>query len=411
MITPPGCPIGLLQITRSSSSEDPHFLKEILLQRLAISTNNGNISQLISTLEDYLNIIYSNIINSQEIDYLQVLVFSETIIFHESIPWNLPFTKNKKQTWKLSNEIIIVLINLVLSYNQRSSEIIAKALDPEENKILSEKELQQLWLNSFKLYKKSLLYINFLKLNNNETNSIFETSINFIEFINHLTLSSIQLTFLSKSIWTLKSLNFDLNLKNNLNFSTLSRIAIFIKDEIKLMVNSLKSENVNSSWLLFLENLNQLVNSYIGTLLSIENYKLDQIGKSIGFLNMAIESLSKKSTDNDEFENDSKLKKKLLTLKKKLDKPKSTLKLNNKIIESFNPCLKQSTADLFELIKILNLKYNLENNNLKFDQILNSVELFKNHLPTGRSVPISNDDSSWIPEISNLKSTENNQYY
>jgi hypothetical protein len=219
----------------------------------------------------------------------------------------------------------------------------------------------------------------------------------------------------------LKLTEYDVSLKSNTNYSTLSRVAIFVRDQTKLMINGLRSQNIDSdSWLGFLENLVKLNNAYIGTFLSIENYKLDHIGKSIGFLNIAIENITKKSASdddlNDEFDNDSKLKKKFSTFKQKLNKSnsndkvkkvKNNLKINSKIYENLqNQTLQKSITYLFELVKILNLKYNLENNNLKFDIVMNSSELYQNHLPTGRSVPITDRSVSWIPDVFTRSSTD-----
>jgi hypothetical protein len=425
MITLPNTPFPILQISRAVNPSQPQYIREILTKRLSVNTTNSSTSLFISNLEEYLNLIYTVIVQTEGIGYEEVLKFSESIEFNESIPWILPFStgnKFKSIVWRLSDEITTVLVNLIFAYNLRSSEIILKALSNYQGSLLDEKESQQLWISCFKFYKKSLEYLNFLKSCNNTSNDlIFETSANFTNFLENLISISIQLTFLSKSIWSLKLTEYDVSLKSNTNYSTLSRVAIFVRDQTKLMINGLRSQNIDSdSWLGFLENLVKLNNAYIGTFLSIENYKLDHIGKSIGFLNIAIENITKKSASdddlNDEFDNDSKLKKKFSTFKQKLNKSnsndkvkkvKNNLKINSKIYENLqNQTLQKSITYLFELVKILNLKYNLENNNLKFDIVMNSSELYQNHLPTGRSVPITDRSVSWIPDVFTRSSTD-----
>lgn len=414
MIQLPNTPFSPTQIQQPNDLEP--WVTEIVSKRLTLTFSISNYSTYITNLETYLNFIYGQALNQDDVsNYMDVFQFSGNYIISSIIPWNLPISKSKKSNhWTLKDEITIVLINLSLSYNARNSEIIEKTLT-ETN--LPEVESQKFWLNTFKLYKKSLEYLNFIKEQSSFNNDIFETSSFFINLVDCLVQSSVQLSFLSKAIWTLQKVDYDIGANDSINYSTLSRISIFVKDQIKNILNILKSNEINH-WTKYLEGLLKYINGYLGVLLSIENYKQDKIGFSIGFLNFATENIAK-NINNDEMddeEEDSKLKKKFSSFKKKLktDKikiSKNKLKLNKDLSDDLQTTtLRIDLQNLFDLLQLLSLKYNLENNNLKFDQIPTSQDLLTSYLPSGRSVPI--DAKAWIPPtVSRSQQPQSSAYY
>lgn len=420
MIQLPNTPISPSQIQQDTGSEP--WITEIVSKRLTLTFSISNYSTYITNLETYLNFIYGQALNQDGVsNYMDVFQFSGNYVISSTIPWNLPISKSKKslQIWTLKDEITIVLINLALSYNARNGEIIDKILTGNN---LPENESQQLWLNTFKLFKKSLEYINFIKEQSFFNNDIFETSSFFINLVECLVQSSVQLSFLSKATWTLQKIDYDIGSNDSINYSTLSRISVYVKDQIKNILNILKSNGINH-WTKYLENLLKYINGYLGVFLSIENYKQDKIGFSIGFLNFAIENIAKKTNngelDNDDDEDDSKLKKKFASFKKKIKTTDQKIKINNKNKVKLNKDLSQDLqlnslqtdlSNLFDLLQLLSLKYNLENNNLKFDQIPTSQELLTSYLPSGRSVPI--DAKAWIPpSISRSQQPQSSAYY
>ncbi|CCH42819.1 hypothetical protein BN7_2364 [Wickerhamomyces ciferrii] len=412
MIQLPDIPIIPISITSTPNNLEP-WIQEILNKRLTIFTNFNNYSNFINNLEDYLNFIFVKVMEYGNIDnYNDVFEQTNGIIISDSIPWNLPITKIKKQDqfqWNLQNELIILMINLSQLYNLKSGEIIKLIMDKDNNL-----ETQKLWLNSFKIFKKSLEFINFLKNQQIINTSIWEISTIFIQFNENLINCSIQLSFLTKTIWTLKNIDYEIMSENSINYSTLSRLSIYIKQELNNMLSILKTQN-DSKWTQYIENLIKYINGYLGILLSIENYKQDKIGYSIGFLNFSIENITRKSNSN-EFEEDSKLKKKFTNFKTKfnsndLQKINNKLRLNQNLIEKFtnNSIILIDLQNLFELLKILNLKYNLENNNLKFDSIPTSQELLIHYLPQGRSIPI--DSKIWTPSFIQTIEKSSSGYY
>lgn len=414
MIQLPNTPFSPSQLDTPQSTNTEPWISDIINKRLTLSFTTLNYSTFITNLENYLNFIYTQALTHQDINNnnnttLNVFQSSENYIISSSVPWNLPITSchdktSKNSQWSLKDEITIVLINLSLSYNARSGELINSLLNAPENSI-SSKESQQIWLNSFKIFKKSLEFINFIKevtQSSDLKSNIFETSTPFINLMGCLVHSSVQLSFLSKTVWTLKNLEYDISLNSSINYSTLSRISIYIKDQLRNMLNILKSNGI-STWTKYLEGLIKYTNGYLGVLLSIENYKQDKIGFSIGFVNFAIENIARKATV-EENQNDNNKKKISLILKNKLksDKLKNLtskkIKLNRELLNdlSASSTLQTDLRNLFELVQLLDLKYNLENNNLKFDQIPESQQLLTSYLPSGRPMPI--DVKPWIPD-------------
>jgi len=445
MIQLPNTPFIPIQLNTINNNNNT-LLSPILNKRLSLSTNISDYTLFTSQLETYLNFIYKHIQysgndsgNYNSGNYTDVIHQSANIIIsNETIPWILPSIINNKHkhqlSWSLKDEIIIVIINLTISYALKAKEIIHPIITNEINEI-NISPIQSLWVNCFKIFKKSLQYINFITKNNSIIDSnCFETSNLFINFINHYINVSIQSTFLIKTTFTLKNLDFDIMIDNSINYSTISRISIYIKNELNNMLNILKNHDNNKNnnnknhhfalWIKEIEILIKYFNAYIGVYLSIENYKQDKIGKSIGFLNYSIENISKKSEDDEN--NNIDKNKKIDLFKKKLQFPNKSnnnnnnnnkkkplkLKLNNNLINSLQKnqyLIFKDIENLFQLINLLNLKYNLENNNLKFDEIPNSIQLIKNYLPSGRSVPI--DSNSWIPIHQQQEQQEQSGYY
>lgn len=417
MIQLPNTPFNPTTIQSGANTVSEPWINQIINKRVSLDTSS-NYSSRISTLENYLNFIYGQALNQDGItNYQQVIEYSKKYIISCSIPWNLPITKHHQHQWTLEDEIIIVVINLSISYNSRSSELIGGLLSSN-----SEIESEKIWLSCFKMLKKALQFINFLKTIDNDNGIIFETSNSFINFISCLIQSSSQLNFLIKTIWSLKKLEYDITLNDSINYSTLSRISISIKDEIKQMINILKINNIEyNQWQSCLDGLIKYINGYIGVLLSIENYKQDKIGISIGFLEFSKENITRKSSneeDEDDDEEDSKFKKKMSMFKKKIKsaeklkklKTKSKFKLNKQIQSCLSSTLEQNLIDLFELLKVLDLKYTIENDNLKFDEIPSIQSLLNNYLPSARSIPI--ESTSWIPNmIESTPTTNSTGYY
>lgn len=91
-------------------------------------------------------------------------------------------------------------------------------------------------------------------------------------------------------------------------------------------------------------------------------------------------------------------------------KTKSKFKLNKQIQSCLSSTLEQNLIDLFELLKVLDLKYTIENDNLKFDEIPSIQSLLNNYLPSARSIPI--ESTSWIPNmIESTPTTNSTGYY
>lgn len=408
MISLPGTTPQPLTLRTPSSEINIPLVSQIRSQRLQLSTNN-NSAAYISQLEDYLSIIIE-CISQEGYPHTQALTYTASIPFSDTIPWTLPTKSNKPldTPWTLRDEISIVCCNVSMGYTQRTYELMGKfARDQKPSSAPDDK----FWLNTFKLLKKGLEYTEYLKQygTSEQQGTIWETSMEYTLFVERTLMVSIQYSFLSKCLWKLKSTEFNI-LDDEINYSTLARIAISVKADLISLIKDSKYHKL-MAYVEYLEVILKFVNGIIGALLSIENYKQDKIGVAIGFLNMAMDNITTKTNTPDdeeaETEEESKLKKKFSSFKKKVsdksNKIKSSktkkFKINNNVLSKLPDGIRSDYTNLFQLIELLHYKYHLENNHLKFDTVVTQEELI-NYTPLGRGVPI--DITPWKPNGSSI---------
>ncbi|CAI5759520.1 unnamed protein product [Candida verbasci] len=373
--------------------------------------------------------------------YLQhIIKFKDTnnidlsnIIIGDSIPWsNLIYKSNEKKFnklkslkktsdkddnidvkgWSLFNELQMVLISLSLTYIRIGSEITNSIICKE----IEEQDIIKSYDNSWKLimnyYKKSIslmLYGQQLEENSNCENFIIQ-NLNFT-LIQKIGDISIQLTILSKYCWY-NRVEFKLNEKLLLEKNTIlfAKVAIYIINELKTVKNVISnminesSDNVNlntNGWINYLSIVEKYANAYGGFFLSIQFYKENKIGNSIGLVQYSLLNLQSKKMDlkaNNNNNNNNNLLNKFKSkfndkrnehILSKLDSI-STLNIDKSIFKEKSEIILNDVFNLFDILIKLNLKFTKENNTLHFDNVIHYNEVNNDSKwPIGCKIPIT----------------------
>ncbi|ODV94987.1 hypothetical protein PACTADRAFT_34734 [Pachysolen tannophilus NRRL Y-2460] len=427
-------PIGLVPVqVREVSSSIP---LDIINKRLSL-IDNSDLIKYVSNLSDYINLIFMYYKNS--LGSIDKIKNDRTIFCLNQAPWKeLANSKKKPLTsstsWSLRQELVLSVISLSLTYNQLSSNLIYKIIKygTNDNGLIKKSEETQLWNMSNNYLKNSLLHLKFLIDNDiiDENDQIMETSLRFLNFIDHLIESSLQLSMLIKlnHLELVKILedNWNFNISSQTNFSILLKVSIYVYDQLTLLENF----NINPEINQFLKIIKTYVKIYVCYYLSLENYQKDNLGLSIGLINYVNELLLKNKNnffevhEQDRNNKTSKLKasnfiNKLKDSKKSnggssgssiIKNENSTLLIkriiqekDQKINKDFNiylsACCLMDLNNLIKLINVVNLKLLKENENINFDAISDKSQVMQfltENLPSGRKVPLS-IDQNWIP--------------
>ncbi|GME92306.1 unnamed protein product [[Candida] boidinii] len=368
-------------------------------------------------------------------------------------------TTNNEVHWYLYDEILACINSISSIYSQLTCDSIQFLLSEDKNSDLSNdnkwKRPSNLVKNSFVFLKIIGDYNTLAVNNNNNSNSNYNSetneTINNLHQLNyninlHYSNFLIQIIVLIKDIWLIDLNDYQLNQLPKFN-NTYLRILIYINNEFKILKNLListfvpTSSSSQSSLNYSLNSIQIFLNSMLCYYLSINYYyknspENQNLGISIGLIRYVLlntldqdkliskfkttssisSSLDKKA--NGDNTKESKFKK-LINLKKDTsnnnsnnnnninenknnkDSKKSIdifkeTKLNKLINNNLDNYLKILLIKLINLLKLLNFKFEKENNNLKFDKILNNSNeiesnyLFNsNNLPTGLNIPIN----------------------
>lgn len=301
--------------------------------------------------------------------YLSSLGQDDQQLTHSSSVFKLPITELNSastSTYSIDNEKALAVMNLAICYNNRSVEI---------NRSIIEKNLDdgKLWLSSFKLTKKSIQLISSVPVLDN----LYETSSEFVQFIRNFIDVSSQQSFLTKSLQNLKLNEFNV-VSSGLNYSSLSRIAVYIHDRLQDMAQYYKYDN---KWLSqkALNAILQFSVIFKNTLLSIDFYKQNKIGFAIGYLQL--ESAQGQPGKSGK-------------LKIKLKKIRSNFNIKPSFLKFLQPQLVVDFGSLAQLIDRLEYALELENKTLAFEGEID-LETLRNSIPSGRKLHIETNQSSY----------------
>jgi hypothetical protein len=270
--------------------------------------------------------------------------------------------------WSLKDELMMTIIQLSLGICSRGVELI---------------HISENWANTVKLFKRALSYLLFIQVDSN----IWECSLEAVSVYSSIAMCGVQLGVLKQKLTQLKQMEFEIS--KDFNVASLSRIAIWIKDEFNKDIQSIQRAQfkLKASWLQYLQICLRYVQGLIGVLLSVDLYNQDKLGESIGWLEVGLDYIK---SHGDHHEN--KMKQKFTVLKQKIGSKR--LKLDQDFFKALPEVLKPDLLTLFEFCEVLDVKYQKQNNQLSFDHIVDKQTLVSK-MPLGRPIPM--DFIPWSP--------------
>lgn len=358
---------------------------------------HSNYTNACSTLCDYLECLVS-LSSKNTLDY---------ILFQGHLPWNNLFHSKPRDWdggWAIRHEILLSVAALTYSYHLAALNVMSAGCKKEE--------IDSHWKHAGMLVKTAKKYLRYVISHKicDPSPFIAETGLEYLNALSHLSDASLQMTVVSRNVWTTnKSIsdNFsDLDLhKVKENYSIYVRVVIYIHQEICTITAMEKTGfgtgRCNEKWSECLSVWKSYCTIYLCYYLSLECYKTGKVGDAIGLVNYAIFLSKSKHILEDQRKRD-KLKQRL-DLKAKVNEKSTKLKLQKKFEQFLPPVLVQELTSILKISEMLKIKFTKDNDNISFQPVLSnemvpSEYLFGSaKLPNGRGVPIS-DDATWVPE-------------
>lgn len=248
------------------------------------------------------------------------------------------------------------------------------------------------WANTVKLLKRALAYLAYIQVDS----TVWECGNQSRVVYYSIGSCGIQLGVLSQKLALVKSRDFDL-FNSDLNAASLSRIAIWVKDELEKSLRTLQQAQfkLKDPWISYLEDCLRYVKGLTGLLLSLDSYKQDKVGESLGWLSYGLDFIQ---SHGDRYDN--KLKSKLIGMKNKIGK--RSLKLDMDLYKQLSSPLQRDLNVVFEFCQVLDVKYSKENNYMSYDQIVKR-DVLVGKMPLGRPVPV--DVTPWSPFTQDVQQT------
>lgn len=341
-------------------------------------SNYNDCVKYATALEEYLHFIF------QGVDSVQQFLQSSDKVLCEKTPWteiNIP------EPWTVLLEVQTILVALAFISIRIGSELANELIDQETQ--LNETNVK--WQQVTNEYKKSISYSLLGE-------SISEESVGRVfPFLVKIAEISMQMSILSKFSWVNRTTLFSSNdISSNSNNGTLSRVAIYIVNELEVAVQlqKLLNDSFNTThWENYFTMVSKYSTAYAGLFLAIENYQQNKIGHSIGLVNFSLLNLQSKHVKEPSKKPFRRLREKISKLKnesilKNLDSI-STLQFNKSSFKDGTVVL-NDLSYLFDVLIHLNLKFEKENTMLTFDKVVNWQDIKKDSKwPLGAKIPMS----------------------
>lgn len=392
-------------------------LKSTRAALVSASTESYNdLVRYVVNLEEYIEQLCQFAVELSEATLPSVVQFSSTFSLQSLSPppWlNLVFFGDEKNLqklkiskpkgdWYLINELELSLLSIALIYVRLGGELINELIESDDDNM---QEINEKWKQVINFYKRAISFTKFgfecngLYDGENHLNGILFNMIERIGFI------CIQMSILCKSSW-MNRLSYDASesFKSN-NNGTLSRVAIYVIDELKNCKSLLGDVQANSrftvrfntnDWNDYLALIEKYANAYAGLFLSIETYQQSKLGQAIGLLNFCLVNLQSKSISEISPKTS-----KLIRIKSKFSGKKNetyiknlesitTLNLNKSLFHEKSGIILKDINYVFDLLIMLHLRFTKENDNLVFDKVTSYQDIHKDgRWPIGSKIPIS----------------------
>lgn len=326
----------------------------------------------------------------------------------------------------LSTDLTVTLINCSTRYSTITTELLQRAYASNDTK-------SKLWVSAGQEVKKGLGLLQFLQktLNSKSVGSIHGTTIT--EQIKRLQLLS-QLTVITLSLLKLKhTLSNPMTTKLELETNKISTTASACVFNTKLCIGCLNNAGVLKHQGFINQQLLSFLDGSAFLLMSIDEFKSDETGVSIGMLEQTIKSYSDIIPRSDITQtilskNDSARSAKETLLKKKdllknkmhhtLSKTKNiTSKVDSKVsTPKLLPVLDTVLHDfLIPLIQLLRYVYKQTNEKLTFKPVESDINTLKAKLPSGISPNVIGIEWTFengtLQTIEQSKETSNTSYF
>ncbi|EMG47059.1 hypothetical protein SBY92_002158 [Candida maltosa Xu316] len=433
MIVLPDTPPTALSLSRTSASSHLLSLRAAIVQKN--DDSNDTTSYLIN-LEEYLQALTKAV-------HDKTLTYESTL--YEEIPWsNIKHSKKhklekirsssheaEKITWTVRHEIYMVVLAITLTYLKKAAEVTNSLIDIETENV---DEYNENWKRIMVYYKTAISFILYgIELSKSEPSDV-SLKINpmLMSTIHKISQISIQIVILIKFSWINRnSFQYKDETIQTENNSTLSKVAIYILQEskiIKTLIGNLSTKDSqyftldHTNWISYLDVVEKYIDGYAGLFLSLHMYKEDKLGDAIGLVHFSLLSLQSKKAVTEVNQTS---KNPLRHVKAKFSTKKNEAILSNLNSVSSLKIDKSAFSDkptsssklilndlnyLFDQLIKLNLKFTKENDNLKFDKVASWTDIFvDNKWPTGSPIPISKIDP-YNPSASTVASGEKSEY-
>lgn len=387
--------------------------------RAALSTpaaNRNDLVRYLVALEEYLDAAFGYLAQTAGSLPHSIAEAAASITVSISVPWeNLNYSKKafraNETTWTLQNDMDVAIAAVSLVYTALGSELSNELIETDP---LAEStaDTNEKWKKAVNYYKKAISYASYgISCERSGDGETLNPTL-FI-FLSKISAIGIQMSILSKSCWLNRNTYNEFETFKTENNGTLSRVAIYILEELRgaqsILNDLIANQQINldySNWREYLTVIEKYATAYAGLFLSIDYYQHDKLGQAIGLVNFSLVTLQSKRLD------DIKPKKgKILTrFKTKLSSHRNdlyianlesitTLKVNKSVFKEKSGIVLKDLSFVFDLLIQLHLKFRKENDNLKFDKVVDWQDVnADSKWPLGSKIPVT-DIPAYVPKV------------
>lgn len=369
----------------------------------------------VSGLQEYLEALFQQLNN--EVHEKSIARFASKaldITLTGKVPWRNVEKKESKKlfklngksdiAWTLAAEIQLVTVSLALLYIKLGAELANELIDSDSD-LEPEKEIDEKWKAVAVHYKRAT---SFSLFGSQFTMGSTDTTIDprLFVLVDKCSQIGIQMSILSKFSWLNRnSYNLSETFVSS-NNNILCRVSIFVLDEVTSCINLVRELDSNESnhyrlhydgWIDYLSVVRQYATAYAGLFLSIEYYKKDSLGHAIGLINFSLLSLQSKSMAEIK---PSKMKI-LNRFKTKVASKRNehfvqnlnsvtSLRIDKSVFLDLSGLVLEDLKLLFDQLVQCHLKYTKENDNLKFEPVVDWKDVHgDSRWPFGNKIPVS----------------------
>lgn len=418
---------------KAMNASDSILPSQVLGLRATIDTSppthHAESVRYVMKLQDYIEGIFNVLVSKSGSSDVAVLAnLAEQSSLSSTVPWvNIRPEKLKRRAmWNLAHEILVSLVAASFMYTRLGAELTNELIEGTELEDLDEK-----WKAVSAYYKTAIG----LCLFGAQFYAVCQTEplLNLHVFIllDQVCNVGIQMLLLCKSLWLNRVSFTNSDTFDSSNNGVLCRVAIWVMDEIKNCENITRELQASAKdgksfhlyyndWDNYLMIWEKYSASYAALFLSIEYYQKDKLGHAIGLVNFGLVSLQSKSNPLKPSKGDlvARLKSKIAGKRDEryISNLQSitSLRIDKSAFLDLSGVVLNDLNYLFDQIVLFRLKLKKENDNIKFDTVVDWQEVHTDSKwPLGCKIPVS-AVPDYIPralEVPRMQETSLHQYY